>query len=194
MTPAGEGAALTRAPAAIAAPRPDLSGDSGFAQRGSEFRVGLRALFVPPPAEEADILDQGTGDGFFIVYRPDDTGRYEGDISFEVVFERSAHEETDTGRAAEYWRGYVGFRWADAWASRAETFLSAGGSYNQIEVSGRDLIAGVGLYGGAGVELLLARSASVMAEVKLHKFWASIEDGSGGGMAVVLAVAAGLRF
>ena len=194
MTPAGEGAALTRAPAAIAAPRPDLSGDSGFAQRGSEFRVGLRALFVPPPAEEADILDQGTGDGFFIVYRPDDTGRYDGDISFEVVFERSAHEETDTGRAAEYWRGYVGFRWADVWASRAETFLSAGGSYNQIEVSGRDLIAGVGLYGGAGVELLLARSASVMAEVKLHKFWASIEDGSGGGMAVVLAVAAGLRF
>ncbi len=190
--PAGAGG--SPAAAAIAAPRPALSGDSGFAQRGTEFRVGLRALFVPPPSEEADILDHGTGDGFFIVYRGEETGRYEGDISFEVVFERSAHEETGTGRAAEYWRGYAGFRWVDAWTNRAETFLSAGGSYSQIEVPDGDMIAGLGIYGGVGIALLLTRSASVMAEVKLHRFWASIEEGSGGGIAVVLAVAAGLRF
>jgi hypothetical protein len=183
---------VTHAPAEFASPAPDLSSAPNSARRGSEFRIGLRALYALSFGDEANVLEHGTGDGFFILYRPEESSRIEGDILFEVVLERSAHEEAGTGYAAEYWRACAGFRWSDAWSKRSEPFLAAGASYSRIEISGGDLTAGLGLYGGVGVGFLLSRRAAAEIEAKLHKFWGG--DGSGGGLAVVLAVAAGMRF
>ncbi|GAG24439.1 unnamed protein product, partial [marine sediment metagenome] len=163
-----------------------------FARRGSEFRVGARALYVLSPGEDADILGRGTGDGFFVVYHPEDPGQIEGDVFFEVVLERSAHVEIGTGRAAEYWRGFAGFRWSDEWSEHSEPFLSAGASYSRIEVSGGDVIGGLGLYGGAGVEFVFARVVAATIEAKVHRFWGG--DESAGGSALVLAAAVGMRF
>ena len=129
----------THAPVELARPAPDLSAAPASARRGTEFRVGARALYVLSPGDDADILEQGTGDGFFILYRPEETGRIEGDILFEVILERSAHEETVTGFAAEYWRVCGGFRWSEEWSNRSEPFLAVGASYSRIEVSGGDV-------------------------------------------------------
>ncbi len=183
---------VTHAAVEFASPAPDLSVAPASARRRSEFRVGARALYVLSPSGDADILGEGTGDGFFILYRPEETGGMEGDILFEVILERSAHEETSTGRAAEYWRVCGGFRWSDEWSKRSEPFLAVGASYSRIEVSGGEVMGGLGLYGGVGVEFLLSRVAAATIEAKLHKFWGG--DGSGDGLAVVLAVAAGRRF
>lgn len=183
---------VSHAALGFASPAPDLSAAPASARRGTEFRVGARALYVLPPADDADILEHGTGDGFFILYRPEETGRMEGDILFEVILERSAHEETLTGRAAEYWRVCGGFRWSNEWSKRSDPFIAAGASYSRIEISGGRVMGGLGVYGGAGVEFLLSRVAAATIEAKLHKFWGG--DGSGDGLAVVLAVSAGMRF
>ncbi len=173
---------------------PDLSAEFGPARRGTEFRIGARILFVTSPGEQADALEQGTGDGFALVLRPRERDRFERDTLFEFILERSSHKEVDTGRAAEYWRVCAGFRQAKEGSDRSEPFMSMGVTYNRIDVSGGDLfIEGVGVYGGAGVEAMLGSAASAVVEAKLHRFWGTGAMAAGS-VAVVVAAGLGLRF
>ena len=112
----------------------------------------------------------------------------EGDLYLEWGLERSSHEEEATGAAAEYWRATGGFRWSFAWGARAELFLSLGGGYHEIDVSGGREIVAPGAYGGAGVEILLGRAWSALFDARLNYFW-----GDEPGYSAVFAAGLGLR-
>lgn len=165
-----------------------LAGDTGADLAGPEARVAFVVLFVPPPGGGGDFIDSGTGEGVAFAYRSEGGGSPDGDIYLEWGLERSSHEETSTGLAAEYRRASGGVRWSFAWGGRAELSLSAGGGYHEIVASGGRAVAGPGAYGGMGVELLLGRAASALLAARLSYFW-----GDEPGYSAVLSAGVGLR-
>ena len=159
----------------------------------SEVRFTACCIFVPPVGGDADFIGQGSGGGISFAYRPASGGDPEGDVYFEWGLERSAHKEVSSGRAAEYWRANAGFRRAVPWGDPAEIFFSTGAGYHAIAVSGGRELAGPGIYGGMGVELLLAKAASFLLSARLQYFWGGGSD-DGNGLSGALAAGAGLRF
>jgi hypothetical protein len=151
-------------------------------------RVAVAGLFVAALGGEADIIDSGTGEGLAFAYRSKGGGSPEGDMYLEWALERSAHDGSTSGLPAEYWRGTGGMRWSFAWGRVTEVFLSLGGGYHEIKVSGGREISGPAAYGGGGIEFLLGRAASAFLTAKLNYIWADDP-----GYTATLAVGVGLR-
>jgi hypothetical protein len=166
------------------------------ARPGSEVGLQARIVHVPPPSDEAGFVTEGGGGGVAFSYRPEAAGSFEGDIYYELAFERSSHEEEATRAAADYLRATAGLRLADARSDLFQPYLALGLSYHDIEASGGRWFSGTGLYAGGGVEFLLGRAATVLLEAKFHVFFgAQTADGTTPfGASAVLAAAAGVRF
>ncbi len=165
-----------------------LLADAGLDLLGSEVRVAAVGAFVVPLGGEAGFIDSGWGEGLAFAYRSASGGSPDGDMYVEWALERSAHKESASGLPAEYWRGTGGMRWSFAWGRMTEVFLSFGGGYHEIEVSGGRELSGPAAYGGGGIELLLGRAASAFLTAKLNYIWTDDP-----GYTATLAAGVGLR-